>query len=130
MIKNYLKIAWRNIKKNKGFSLLNMFGLGLGITCFLLLAAYIFHESSYERFFPNADRLAYFSLTYKAPNSNEEVNSSVTPTALASTLQAELPEIEQATRLFEYSKAGNIESKDETTKEKKLMYADPNFLTP
>ncbi|MDF2516851.1 MAG: hypothetical protein K0R59_2147 [Sphingobacterium sp.] len=128
MIKNYLKIAWRNIKKNKGFSLLNMFGLSLGITCFLLLAAYIFHESSYERFFPNADRLAYFSLTYKAPNSTEEVNSSVTPTALAPTLQAELPEIEQATRLYGYSKAGNIASKDETTKEKKLMYADPNFF--
>ncbi|WP_104384870.1 ABC transporter permease [Sphingobacterium sp. HMA12] len=128
MIKNYLKIAWRNIKKNKGFSLLNMFGLSLGITCFLLLAAYIFHESSYERFFPNADRLAYFSLTYKAPNSAEEVNSSVTPTALAPTLQAELPEIEQATRLYGYSKAGNVESKDETTKEKQLMYADPNFF--
>ncbi|ULT27392.1 ABC transporter permease [Sphingobacterium sp. E70] len=68
-------------------------------------------------------------MTYKAPNSTEEVNSSVTPTALAPTLQAELPEIEQATRLFEYSKAGNVESKDETTKEKKkLMYADPNFF--
>ncbi|MDM1294836.1 ABC transporter permease [Sphingobacterium sp. N143] len=128
MIKNYLKIAWRNIRKNKGFSLLNMFGLSLGITCFLLLSAYIYHESSYERFLPHADRLAYLSLSYKAPNSTEAVNSATTPTGLAPTLQTEFPEVEQATRLYSYIKAGQIESKDAFMSEKKLMYADANFF--
>ncbi|HBI87801.1 MAG TPA: ABC transporter permease [Sphingobacterium sp.] len=128
MLKNYFKIAWRNIRKNKGFSLLNMFGLSIGITCFLLLAAYIYHESSYERFLPNADRLTYISLTYKAPNSTEEVNSAVTPTGLAPTLQAEFPDVEQATRLYGYSKGGKIESKEALITEKGLLYADQNVF--
>ncbi|APU95940.1 ABC transporter permease [Sphingobacterium siyangense] len=128
MLKNYFKIAWRNIRKNKGFSLLNMFGLSIGITCFLLLAAYIYHESSYERFLPNADRLAYISLTYKAPNSTEEVNSAVTPTGLAPALQAEFPDVEQATRFYSYSKGGKIESKEALITEKGLLYADQNVF--
>ncbi|WP_333576167.1 ABC transporter permease [Sphingobacterium sp.] len=128
MLKNYFKIAWRNIRKNKGFSLLNMFGLSIGITCFLLLAAYIYHESSYERFLPNADRLAYLSLTYKSPNSTEEVNSSVTPTGLAPALQAEFPDVEQATRFYSYSKGGKIESKEALITEKDLLYADQNVF--
>ncbi|WP_293939610.1 ABC transporter permease [Sphingobacterium sp. UBA5996] len=128
MLKNYFKTAWRNIIKNKGFSLLNMFGLSIGITCFLLLAAYIYHESSYERFLPHADRLAYISLTYKSPNSTEEVNSSATPTGLAPTLQAEFPDVEQATRFYSYSKGGKIESKEAVITEKGLLYADQNVF--
>ena len=105
-----------------------MFGLSIGITCFLLLAAYIYHESSYERFLPNADRLAYLSLTYKSPNSTEEVNSSVTPTGLAPALQAEFPDVEQATRFYSYSKGGKIESKEALITEKGLLYADQNVF--
>lgn len=129
MIKNYFKIAWRNISKNKGFSLLNMFGLSIGITCFLLLSAYIYHELSYERFLPNADRIAYFTLTYKSPNSSEEVNSATTPTGLAPALQTEFPEIEQATRLCSYTNAGQVEFNEKKMTEKRLWYADQNIFS-
>lgn len=128
MIKNYIKIAWRNIRKNKGFSLLNMSGLTIGITCFLLLATYIYHESSYDRFFSHADRLAYFSLTYKAPNTPEIVSSSTTPTGLQQTLQSEFPEVEQASRLYGYIQAGLIDAGDQALKENKLYYADKNIF--
>lgn len=128
MIKNHIKIAWRNIRKNKGFSLLNMSGLTMGITCFLLLATYIYHESSYERFFSHADRLAYFSLSYKSPNSSELVSSGTTPTGLQQVLQSEFPEVEQASRLYAYTQAGLIDIDDQSLKENKLYYADHNLF--
>nr|WP_315402112.1 FtsX-like permease family protein [uncultured Sphingobacterium sp.] len=128
MIRNYIKIAWRNIRKNKGFSLLNMSGLTIGITCFLLLATYIYHESSYERFFSHADRIAYFSLSYKAPNSAEMVSSSTTPTGLQQTLQSDFPEIEQASRLYPYIQSGLIDIGNQSLKENKLIYADKNVF--
>lgn len=128
MVKNYIKIAWRNIRKNKGFSLLNMSGLTIGITCFLLLATYIYHESSYDRFFSHEDRLAYFSLSYKAPNTPEIVSSSTTPTGLQQTLQSEFPEVKQASRLYAYSQGGLIDMDDQSLKENKLFYADKNVF--
>lgn len=128
MIKNHIKIAWRNIRKNKGFSLLNMSGLTIGITCFLLLATYIYHEVSYERFFSHADRLAYFSLSYKSPNSPELVSSGTTPTGLQPALQSEFPEVEQASRLYAYTQAGLIDINDQSLKENKLYYADHNLF--
>lgn len=128
MIRNYIKIAWRNIRKNKGFSLLNMSGLTIGITCFLLLATYIYHESSYERFFSHADRIAYFSLSYKAPNSPEMVSSSTTPTGLQQTLQSDFPEVEQASRLYPYIQGGLVDIGNQSLKENKLIYADKNVF--
>jgi len=105
-----------------------MSGLTIGITCFLLLATYIYHESSYERFFSHADRIAYFSLSYKAPNSAEMVSSSTTPTGLQQTLQSDFPEIEQASRLYPYIQSGLIDIGNQSLKENKLIYADKNVF--
>ena len=57
MFKNYLKIAWRNIRKNKTFSIINITGLAIGLSCFLLIALYVMDELSYDKFYPNADRI-------------------------------------------------------------------------
>ncbi|MEL6846099.1 MAG: hypothetical protein AAFP02_23060 [Bacteroidota bacterium] len=47
MIRNYFKIAWRNLLKNRGFSLINIAGLGIGIAACILIALFIRHEASY-----------------------------------------------------------------------------------
>ena len=57
MIKNYVKIAWRNLVKNKAYSFINITGLAIGLSCFLLIALYVMDELSYDRFYPNADRI-------------------------------------------------------------------------
>jgi putative ABC transport system permease protein len=57
MFTNYLKIAWRSLLKNKGFSIINIVGLAIGLSCFLLIALYVVDELSYDRFYPNADRI-------------------------------------------------------------------------
>ena len=57
MFKNYLKTAWRNLEKNKTFSFINIFGLTIGLTSFLLIALYIFDELTYDRFHKNANNI-------------------------------------------------------------------------
>ena len=55
MIKHYIKIALRNLWRNKTYSFINIFGLTLGFVCFLLIALYIFDELTYDRFHKKAN---------------------------------------------------------------------------
>ena len=55
MLKNYLKIAWRNIVKNKLFSFINIAGLAIGLCCFTLIALFVLDELSYDRYNKKAD---------------------------------------------------------------------------
>src|SRR5687767_848627 len=57
MFQNHLKIAWRNLLKDKQFSFLNIFGLAAGLTCALLIFLWVKDELSYDSFFENDDRL-------------------------------------------------------------------------
>ena len=57
MIRNYLKIAWRNLLKNKLYSFINIFGLAIGLTCFLLISLYVLEELSYDRYFKDTERI-------------------------------------------------------------------------
>jgi len=57
MLKSYLKIAVRNLLKHKGYSLINICGLAIGIACCLLIALWLMHELSYDRFHAHAERI-------------------------------------------------------------------------
>lgn len=57
MIRNYIKIAWRNLLKNKTFSIINLAGLSIGLVCFLLISLYIFDELTFNRQHKNADAI-------------------------------------------------------------------------
>ncbi|MGN6436056.1 MAG: hypothetical protein ACTHMM_05965 [Agriterribacter sp.] len=57
MIRNYLKVAIRNLWRNKSFSIINITGLATGICCFLLIALYVLDELNYDRYYENADRI-------------------------------------------------------------------------
>ena len=57
MLKNYLKIAWRSLAKNKVLSFINIAGLAIGLSCFTLIALYVVDELSYDRYHEKADRI-------------------------------------------------------------------------
>jgi putative ABC transport system permease protein len=65
MIKNYFKIAWRSLWKNKMSSLINITGLTAGLTCCLLMVLYMQHELSYDKFQQNGDRIVRMIMEYK-----------------------------------------------------------------
>ncbi|PWU03659.1 MAG: ABC transporter permease [Bacteroidetes bacterium] len=92
MIRNYFKIAWRNLFRQRTYSLFNLLGLSLGISCALLLTLHIKQELSYEKSFPN------HKLIYRCVST--EWSKSSPP--LAGELVKHFPEIERVTRLAEY----------------------------
>ena len=128
MTQTYFRTAWRAIRKNQGFTILNIFGLAMGITCFMLLCAYIVHEWNYDRFYPNIDRLAWVSYGYKGDSENEYQYIPTTPTAVAPTLKNEFAEVEEAVRLAEYSGEAVVKTSTQTVVETQLLYADEGFF--
>src|SRR5215217_4178319 len=97
MLKNYLKIAWRNLLRNKAFSFINIFGLAIGLASCLFIMLYIFDESSYDKHQKNGDRIFRIaSLT------NKGETWAAASGGLAFTLKNNLPEVEEATRLMTF----------------------------
>ena len=66
MFKNYFKTAFRNLRKNKLYTAINIFGLAVGLTACLLIGLYINHELSYDKFNKNASRIVRATMEYGA----------------------------------------------------------------
>src|SRR5688572_3600121 len=98
MLRNYLKIAWRNLMKNKTFSFINIFGLAIGMTCCMLISLYLYHELSYDQHHKNGDRLYQLGTVFI--KQGQEDRSANTPGPMAATMQQEFPEIEKTTRMM------------------------------
>ncbi|MBN1273211.1 MAG: ABC transporter permease [Candidatus Aminicenantes bacterium] len=98
MLKNYLKITIRNIKRHKSFSFINMAGLVVGMTCFLLILVYVYYELSYDSMHEKADQI--YRVAFKHPGTSYMGFDShlVTPSALAPALMEGFPEVSHATR--------------------------------
>ena len=97
MIKNYLKIIFRNIRRFPAYSILNITGLAIGMTCTFLILLWVKDEISYDRFFKNADDL-YRVLEIQHYSGGEIFPVAVTPSGLAPALKEEYPEIIRSSR--------------------------------
>jgi putative ABC transport system permease protein len=98
MFKNYLLIAWRNLKKNKFFTFINIFGLAVGLTCCMLIALYLHYEFSFDKHYKNGDRTVLVGTTFKHGAKSERTPN--TPAPLGPALQKEYPEIEKIARVM------------------------------
>jgi putative ABC transport system permease protein len=128
MIKNYLKIGWRNLSKNKVFSFINISGLAIGMACSLLMWVYVKHELSYDTHIPNADRI-YRVVKDFVNADGSRIPDATTPPALAPVIQAEVPEIESATRVFPgWSNKFLIKYGEKRLYEERLFRVDSNFF--
>jgi putative ABC transport system permease protein len=98
MLKNLLKIAVRNILKDKTYSAINILGLTIGITCSLFLLMYILHELSYDRYHKNADNIYRIVSNIKEPDN--AFTWAVAQIPLAEELRDNYPEVKNAVRFF------------------------------
>ncbi|MDN3655940.1 ABC transporter permease [Ferruginibacter paludis] len=95
MLKNYLKIAWRNILKSKGYSALNILGLATGMAVALIIGLWVLYQFSYDKFLPNNKQLYRVQRNF---NSNgDTLTFASTSLKLAQTLRSQVPEIEYVT---------------------------------
>lgn len=100
MIKNYIKIAWRNLAKYKFISFINLFGLTVGLTCCLLITAYILNELSYDRYNKNADQIYRITRTFYNGDGEQTLKLSTIAPPFGYYLPAEFTEIQKMTRLL------------------------------
>lgn len=102
MLKSYLIIAFRKLKRQKAFAVINIVGLSIGLTGALLIYMYVRHELSHDRFHEKADRIFRVYHAHADPGEAADRDSG-TPEILAPTLQQEVPEIEEVVRIYPLS---------------------------
>src|SRR5690606_2253933 len=124
MTANNLKIAWRNLRKRKGFSFLNITGLALGLASALLILLWVKHERSVDGFHSKGDRL-YVTMNRGMLN-NELHCWPATPKPLGPVLAADYPDVAQVTR---YSRTGFLFTVNETQANAGGAYVDSTFLS-
>ena len=125
MLKNYLKITIRSLTKNKLFSIVNILGLTIGITCFILIGLFVLDELTYDSFNTKTDRIFRLNSHYKV--GDNKFNLANSPMPLANALASEYPEIEKTARVLP---ANNIYVKKENNyiKEERFFYADSSLF--
>lgn len=128
MVKNYLIIALRNLRKRKGYAFINIFGLAVGIAASLLILQYVTYELSYDDFHTDAEHI--YRVRYDFFRDGERVFKSATAfPKVGPAMQEEFPEVEAYTRLFLRYGGAVIRHEDLSFKEDNLFQADPTILT-
>jgi putative ABC transport system permease protein len=125
MIKNLLLIAFRNLRKDKWFSLLNIMGLTIGISFSLFLIFYIVDELSYDKHHEKADRI--YRINSYLQEKEKDINWALTQFLLAPTLKKDYPEVEEAVRFISRERT-LFKNSEKEFYETKAYYADSNVL--
>ena len=124
MFKNYLKIAWRNLLRNKSFSLLNILGLSIGLAVTALILLWVNYEMGFNQFHDNKDRI--YEVYNKYPVDGEIWTWNSTPKVMASVIKKDYPEVEAVSRYF-YD-TSFLFSKDDKRIKSTGTIVDPDFL--
>lgn len=125
MFRNYFKIAWRNLTKNKLYALINIGGLALGLATCLIILLFVRDELSYDRFNEKADRMV--RVVFRADIDGGKINEANVMPPVAETLLNDYPEVEEATRIRQYGKP-KVSYGEEVYKEGRFAFVDSNFF--
>jgi putative ABC transport system permease protein len=127
MIKNHIVLALRNLKKQKAFSLINIFGMAVGMAGFTLFALMAGVKLRADKFHDNAERIYAVVQVFQAEN-KEERHLAYTPGPMAEALRSDFPEIEDAARVFPAGRV-TLKRREDTFFENSLLFVDPDFLS-
>jgi len=125
MFRNFFKVTFRNIIRQKVYSVINIAGLAIGIACTILITAFILHELSYDKFHDKADRI--FRLILNGKIGEEEMMGAWTAVPAAAAFVDEFPEVINATRLEEWDNM-LVRYEDKSFLEDRFLWADSSFF--
>ncbi|WP_128545998.1 ABC transporter permease [Larkinella soli] len=130
MFRNYFTVAYRNLLRHKLFSLINVFGLTIGLTCCFLILLFVRHELSYDRFQEKFDRI--YRVTYLPKFAGLEDPLALTPPPASPLLAGNFSEIEKSARVFRSSAtvepAGRPQGQPVKFDEDRFFFGDPALL--
>ncbi|MCK4932573.1 MAG: ABC transporter permease [Candidatus Aminicenantes bacterium] len=124
MFKNYIKIAFRNIRRYKGYSLINIAGLTVGMACFILIFLWVYDELNYDTYHTHSDRLCRIILRKAG-----DPGIPSAPYILPQILKDEYPEIVEVTRVRTRGYPSAIRHRDITFYEQSFFLTDPSFFS-
>jgi len=127
MLKSYLLVALRSIRRQKLFSLINLFGLAVGLAGFTMFALTAGTKLNADRFHKNADRI-YCLVQVRSEESRDEQHTTFVPGPLAVALKDEYPEIEDYTRVLPAGRI-SLKHREKSFYEDRLLFVDSNFLS-
>ncbi|MEE9362026.1 MAG: ABC transporter permease [Cellulophaga sp.] len=127
MFRNYIKIAWRNLTKNKSYSSINIGGLAIGIAACLLILHYVNFELSYENFHDKKDRI-YRVQQNRYNNGKMSTQWAAGAFAVGNTFKEHIPEIEDYVKVIE-TRDIVVKTKNELLKIEEVFFASKSFFT-
>ena len=126
MFRNYVKVAWRNLFRNKVFSLLNVIGLATGLACFLLISLYVLDELTFDRYYPNSQRI--YRINADIRFGGGDMHMPFTSDMMGQVLKNDYPQIEDYTRIYNSNGSKLIKKGDEYVNERLVANVDSTFF--
>jgi putative ABC transport system permease protein len=129
MLKNYLKIAWRNLLKRKAYTLINILGLATGMAVCLLIVLFVQSELNYDKQHEKGKNIYRMVLDRKYPG--RATSYSIIPQSIGAAVKTEFPEVLESVRLYNFTgDDGNffLRIGDKMFEEKRVLAADSNFF--
>ncbi|WP_336517736.1 ABC transporter permease [Pollutibacter soli] len=129
MIKNYLKIAFRNLSRKKGFTLINILGLASGMAVCLLIVLFVKSELNFDTYHKRGDHIYRMVLDRKYPGRTNSY--AIIPPSIGKAVKSEFPEVKEMVRVFDFTGDDGgfyIKIGDKTWEEKSVVMADSNFF--
>src|SRR5437868_4652815 len=127
MFISYLKMAWRNLVKHKFISFINLFGLTVGLTCCLLITAYVLYETSYDKYNQHANRIYRVTRSFNNRDGVVSLRLSTVAPPFGPLLQSYFPDIQKITRLLPNGRTP-IKYDDKLFNENNVFFADENLF--
>src|SRR5262245_43414320 len=128
MLLNYLRIGFRNLSRKRVYSFINIFGLTMGLACFLIIALYIFDELTYDRFHKDADFI-YRIIEHKISPAGRESNIVSVAYNNSKKAEQEFPEISQSTRFSVFGRSNVINPENNQVFYETYSIADATFFS-
>jgi len=126
LFNNYLKVAFRDLKRHKLFTAINLFGLVAGFTVSLFMLEYVLHELSFDRFHSKGERI-YRVIQERYRNGELYQHSNITSPPIGRLMKQDFPEVIEATRIF--PDWGHIEVGERVLRAEQVLVVDEHFLS-
>jgi putative ABC transport system permease protein len=127
MFKNYLKVAWRSLLRNRTFSFINITGLAIGLGCFLLIALYVLDELSFDRYYDKAENI--YRINGDVRWGGQELRVAETSDMMGPIMKEDYPQVQEYTRIYSHSGDTKLIRKgNEYITETRTAYVDSTFF--
>ncbi len=126
MIKNYLLIAFRNARRNRAYTLINLLGLAIGITSSIMILLFVLDELSYDRH--NEHFRDIYRICIKGKIQGNEVEAALSNAPMGATLKSDFPEVEEFTRIFTFDGDPKVQFEEKVFIEEAFYYVDSTFF--